>query len=151
MWIDLKQAVVGHSWVYMDVQMRHLLKRCLADGMPHTQPLVGESCGNGASDSCNRRHNRRARGVVKLTNVTKMLPGNDEGVTGMKLPKVNNRYREIIFPDDTSRLRSTHDPAEDASVTHEPVLANLTVKLRGRPEAPDERRGRTISSRARGA
>ena len=69
----------------------------------------------------------------------------------MKLPKVNNRYREIIFPDDTSRLRSTHDPAEDASVTHEPVLANLTVKLRGRPEAPDERRGRTISSRARGA
>jgi hypothetical protein len=79
MWIDLKQAVVGHSWVYMDVQMRHLLKRCLADGMPHTQPLVGESCGNGATDSCNRRHKRRARGVVKLTNVTKMLPGNDEG------------------------------------------------------------------------
>src|SRR5947208_1928631 len=27
----------------------------------------------------------------------------------------------------------------------------LTVKLRGRPTTPDERRGRTLSSRARGA
>src|SRR6266853_1209956 len=27
----------------------------------------------------------------------------------------------------------------------------LTVKLRGRPEAPDQRRGRTLSPRARGA
>jgi len=27
----------------------------------------------------------------------------------------------------------------------------LTLKLRGRPEVPDERRGRTLSPRARGA
>jgi len=31
------------------------------------------------------------------------------------------------------------------------LLRTLTVKLRGRAEAPDERRGRILSSRARGA
>jgi hypothetical protein len=30
------------------------------------------------------------------------------------------------------------------------ILCNLTAKLSGRPEAPDKRRGRTISSGARG-
>jgi len=30
-------------------------------------------------------------------------------------------------------------------------ISRLTVKLRGRPEAPDQRRGRILSSRARGA
>jgi len=38
----------------------------------------------------------------------------------------------------------------DFHVPISPALPN-EVKLRGRPEAPDGRRGRTLSSRARGA
>jgi hypothetical protein len=37
------------------------------------------------------------------------------------------------------------------AVVHGGARRHLTVKLRGRTEAPDKRRGRTLSSRARGA
>jgi hypothetical protein len=85
--------------------------------------LVGKSSRDRARDSGDRCHERSARGVVKVTHVKKMLAGNDQGVTEMKLAKVNKGQRQIIFPDDTGRLRATHDPAEAATVTHEPVLA----------------------------
>src|ERR1700733_298226 len=43
------------------------------------------------------------------------------------------------------------DPADGVSTSHRPsVLGPLTVKLRGRTQAPNWSRGRTISSRARG-
>jgi hypothetical protein len=117
--------------------MRHFLKRRLTDGVPQTQSLVWKGCRNGACDPCSCRHERSPRGVVKLTDVTEMLSRNYQRVTGMKLPKVDKHHGEIIFPDDTGGLRAAYDPAEDASVTHELCLANLTVKPRSGAGAPE--------------
>ena len=57
--------------------------------------------------------------MVERTNVTQMLPGNNQSVPGVKLPKVNKCHGQIVFPDNTGRLGAAHDPAEEASITHE--------------------------------
>jgi hypothetical protein len=46
---------------------------------------------------------------------------------------------------------SSRSSEVEAPASGVPRTVPLTVKLRGRPEAPTKRRGRTLSSRARGA
>ena len=57
--------------------------------------------------------------MVEFTNVMQVFARNDECVTGVKLPKIYEGQGELVFPDDTSGLRSECDLAEDAFFIHE--------------------------------
>src|SRR2546430_181848 len=67
-----------------------------------------------------------------------------------------NSYAALTTPDTTPKQnpsippRNTHDLREMVASIVFCTLCLLTVKLRGRTTTPDERRGRTLSPRARG-
>lgn len=96
------------------MEMLHLLIRALADRVPQTQALVRKRCGDrprNAGDGC---HQCRSRRVIELPDIPQVLTRNHERVTGVKLPQIDERHGEVVFPDDTGRQRTAHDLAEGA-------------------------------------
>src|SRR3954452_6717140 len=87
--IDPQNIIVSETRMNVNVQMRHLLECCFADGMPETESLVRECCADRAGDPHHGRHERRSGRVIQLAHVLEMVTRNNQGVTSMKLTKIN--------------------------------------------------------------
>jgi len=61
---------------------------------------------------------------IELTYVAQMPARNDEHVTRMELPKIDEGHRQIVLADDARRFPAQHDVAEDASVVHQALRAH---------------------------
>src|SRR4051794_4933593 len=86
--IDPQNVIVLETRMNVNVQMRHLLECCFADGMLETEFLVRECCADRASDPHHDRHERRSGRVIQLAHVPEMVTRNNQGVTRMKLTKI---------------------------------------------------------------
>lgn len=84
--VNAQYVVAYQAWMYVYMQVRNFLERCLANGVPKTQALIWKSACDCPSDARHHGHERGACGVVKLAHIMKMLSRNDERVARVKLP-----------------------------------------------------------------
>jgi len=113
--VHSKQPIVTQPRMNVEMEVRDLLIRARADRVPKTQTLIGKGGGDRPRDAGNGCHQSRAGRVVELPNVSQVLTRNDERVTGVKLPQVDERQSEVVFPHDARRQRTAHDLTEGAS------------------------------------
>ena len=100
----------------VNMKMRHLLKCCLADGVPETEAFVRKYRADRAGDPRDGRHKRGSGRVIQLAHVLEMATRNDQCVARMKLSKINECNGQLILMHDTRRNLSRADIAEDAAV-----------------------------------
>ena len=81
------QDIVAHE-AGMDVyvQVWNFLESRLSNGVPETQALIWKSTTNCPRDARYHRHECGASCVIKLANVVKMLPRNNQRVARVELP-----------------------------------------------------------------
>jgi len=70
----------------VQVQVRNLLERRLANRVPETQALIRKRTAHGTGDPRHHGHERGACTVIELAHIMKMLPRNDKGVAWVELP-----------------------------------------------------------------
>ena len=80
----------------MKVQVRHLLVRSSAGGVPHAQSVGRKHFVDGPRDARDRHQDRSRGGIVSGSNIWHVRARNHEHVTRMKLAKVHERQRERI-------------------------------------------------------
>ena len=108
--------IISKTRMNVNMKMRYLLKCCLADRVPETQALVREDCANRAGDPRHRRHERGSGRPIQLAHISDMPTRNDQGMSRMKLSKINECYGQIVLMHDACRDPSRGDIAEDAPV-----------------------------------
>src|SRR5439155_25005359 len=86
---------------------------------------------------------RKAKGPAQRSHRSRMLAR-----TQRRNP---TNSASVIAPRQRRALRSRLERKRRHTIPPSPEQHPLTVKLRGRTTTPDKRRGRTLSSRARGA
>jgi hypothetical protein len=114
--------------MYMNMEMRHFLKRRLTDGVPQTQALVGERDSDRTRNAYNRPHERRTSCMIELADVMQVSTRHDQGVAWMKLPQVKRR--------EPGRLAERSPQGPTPAQSHKKrirqsraILANLTMRL----------------------
>src|SRR5437868_2719648 len=98
--IDSQDVIASKTGMNVNMKMRHLLKCCLADGMPKTHALVRKYCADRAGDPRHGHHERGCGRLVKLAHVPKVVTRNDQRVACVKLSKVNKGDRRIVLDHD---------------------------------------------------
>jgi hypothetical protein len=97
------------------MEMRDLLKRCVAYGVPKAQTFVREHRAYCSSDARDCRHEGSPRRIVELPHVAKMPPRYNQRVARVKLSKIDKGHGESVLKHHTSRHSASDDLAKDAT------------------------------------
>ena len=73
MGVNAQHAIVAQPRMHMDVEVRHLLKRCFTDRMPKADTVVRKSCANRPGNPGYGRHQRRTSHLIQFPDVSQML------------------------------------------------------------------------------
>ena len=114
--IDSQDVIVSKTGMNVNMKMRHLLKCCLADGVPKTHALVREDCANCAGDPRYGRHEGSSGRIIQFAHVLDVTTRNDQCVAGMKLSKINECDGQLVLMHDACRSLARGDVAEDAAI-----------------------------------
>src|SRR2546423_7070287 len=118
------------------MKMRHLLNRCLADGVPKTHALVRKYCADRAGDPRHCRHEGSPGRIIQFADVLEVTTRNDERVAGMELSKINECNGQLVLMHDARRNPARSDVAEDAAIVACAHKSNQTQDERPMAAAP---------------
>jgi len=105
------------------MKMRHLLKRCLTDGVPQTHALVRKYCADRAGHPRHCRDEGSPGRIIQFADVLEVTTRNDQRMAGMELSKINEGNGQFVLMHDARRNPARGDVAEDAAIvacTHWP-------------------------------
>jgi hypothetical protein len=114
--IDSQDVIVSKTGMNVNMKMRHLLKRCLAEGVPKTHALVRKYCADRTRDPCHGRHEGSPGRIIQFADVLKVTTRNDQRMAGMKLSKINECNGQLVLMHDARRNPARGDVAEDAAI-----------------------------------
>ena len=97
------------------MEMRDLLKRCVADGVPKAQTFVREHRAHCSSDARDGRHESSPGRFVELPHVAKMPARNNQRVTRVKLSKIDKGHGESVLKHHAGRHSASDDLAKDTT------------------------------------
>lgn len=102
----------------MEMKMRHLLARCLANRVPDAHALAWECGGHGPSDVGNRSHQCCTSVIVHVADILQMRLWHNQDVTRVELTYVHEGDRRRVLSDEAGRRVPGDDLAEDALACH---------------------------------
>ena len=114
--IDSQDVIVSKTGMNVNMKMRNLLKRCLADGVPKTHALVGKYCADRAGDTHHGRHKRSPRRIIQFAHVLEVARRNDQCVTAVKLSKIDECNGQLVLMHDARGNLAGGNVAEDAAI-----------------------------------
>ena len=114
--INSQDVIVSKTGMNVNMKMRHLLKRCLADGVPKTHALVWKYCAYRAGDPRHRRHEGSPGRIIQFADVLEVTTRNDQRMAGMELSKINECNGQLVLMHDARRNPARGDVAEDAAI-----------------------------------
>src|SRR5947209_5474007 len=87
----------------VNVEVRNLLERGFADGMPKAETLVWKRCRDCTRDLREGFHQRRSSIGRKLADVRHMVLRYYERMTGKKLAQIDECHGQVVIVDDAGR------------------------------------------------
>lgn len=114
--IDSQDVIVSKTGMNVNMKMRHLLKRCLADGVPKTHALVRKYCADRSGDPRHGRHEGCPGRIIQFADVSEVPTRNDQRMAGMELSKIDECNGQLVLMHDARRNPARGDVAEDAAI-----------------------------------
>jgi hypothetical protein len=115
-WINPQNAILFESRMDVNVKMRNLLESCFTNGVPETQSFIRECCRDSPRYAGERRHEGSATRFIQLSHITQVLARDDEGVAGVKLPKIDKGHGQLVLKHHADRETTLDNFAKDAFV-----------------------------------
>src|SRR5579871_4882116 len=105
---------------------------------------------NGARNACKRVHECGSRLSIELTDITHVLSRDHQREAGVKLPTIHKRHRQLVLPDDASRLCPAHNFTKDTSHIHASLPRLQTLRRGAARQRRARCRGLTLPSSSGG-
>jgi hypothetical protein len=113
--IHPKKVIADASRMNVKMQVRHLLVRAFAGGVPDAQAIARKGCIDGACYARDHEEDGGSYLIVGVPDISQMLPRNDEDMSWVELSQVEKGHGQVIVRNNARRQPAGDNVAEYAS------------------------------------